>query len=199
MPTHQRLARLGSGAGCRDPRWPAHPGWQRQEATKPRPFVPANTSPIMAFQIANLQAPQRPSVGCLPGPRHCRVPQPATRPCRVSAVHATPIHGAALAPAGLRPRRRAAVAQWRHAAAGAADDAADAAQERAYVTALLLAFIAAQNRSLFAARCLVEIVVEMYRAGLRVDDVAVRPCCAATALHDGGSWEARGAAVAKRP
>ncbi len=39
---------------------------------------------------------------------------------------------------------------------------------------LLLAWFASQNRSLFAARCLVEVVIEMYRDGVTVDDVAVR-------------------------
>lgn len=52
---------------------------------------------------------------------------------------------------------------------------------------LLLAWFASQNRSLFAARCLVEVVIGMYREGVTVDDVAVRftvirrgrrlPCC----------------------
>lgn len=39
---------------------------------------------------------------------------------------------------------------------------------------LLLAWFASQNRSLFAARCLVEVVIEMYQEGVTVDDVAVR-------------------------
>lgn len=39
--------------------------------------------------------------------------------------------------------------------------------------ALLLTFFASQNRSLFAAKCMVEVVIEMYRQGVSVDDVKV--------------------------
>lgn len=55
-----------------------------------------------------------------------------------------------------------------------ADAEGEAGRERRFVHALLLAWFASQNRSLFAARCLVEVVVEMYREGVTVDDVAVR-------------------------
>ncbi|KAL4428301.1 hypothetical protein ABPG75_002390 [Micractinium tetrahymenae] len=47
------------------------------------------------------------------------------------------------------------------------------ARERAYVRALLLAFFASQNRSLFAAKCFVEVVIEIYQQGATVDDVKV--------------------------
>ena len=58
--------------------------------------------------------------------------------------------------------------------AAPSDADADAGQERRFVRALLLAWFASQNRSLCAARCLVEVVIEMYREGVTVDDVAVR-------------------------
>lgn len=58
--------------------------------------------------------------------------------------------------------------------AAPSDTDAEAGQERRFVRALLLAWFASQNRSLFAARCLVEVVIEMYREGVTVDDVAVR-------------------------
>lgn len=54
------------------------------------------------------------------------------------------------------------------------DSDAAAGQERRFVRSLLLAWFASQNRSLFAARCLVEVVIEMYQEGVTVDDVAVR-------------------------
>ena len=54
-----------------------------------------------------------------------------------------------------------------------ADAEGEAGRERRFTRALLLAWFASQNRSLFAARCLVEVVLEMYREGVSVDDVAV--------------------------
>lgn len=44
-------------------------------------------------------------------------------------------------------------------------------QEQGYIRALLLAWFASQHRSLFAAKCLVETVTEMYREGYTLDDV----------------------------
>ena len=45
------------------------------------------------------------------------------------------------------------------------------AQERKFVHALLLAWFGAQNRSLFASRCLVETATEMYQQGLWLKDL----------------------------
>lgn len=59
----------------------------------------------------------------------------------------------------------------------------EAARERRFVRALLLAFSASQNRSLFAAKCLVEVVSQAYREGVAVDDVAVRRGWAAAAAR----------------
>jgi hypothetical protein len=53
------------------------------------------------------------------------------------------------------------------------------------VRALLLSFYAAQNRSLFAAKCLVETVIEMYREGLTLDDVKLMVALAGGAMPGG--------------
>ncbi|GAB4814423.1 hypothetical protein N2152v2_001469 [Parachlorella kessleri] len=45
------------------------------------------------------------------------------------------------------------------------------AVEQGYRKALLLAWFASQSKALFAAKCLVETVVQMYRAGYTLDDV----------------------------
>ena len=47
------------------------------------------------------------------------------------------------------------------------------AREPPYLRALLLSYFASQNRSLFAAKCFVEVVLGMHRRGVSVDDVAV--------------------------
>ncbi|EFN55333.1 expressed protein [Chlorella variabilis] len=51
--------------------------------------------------------------------------------------------------------------------------AQDDVEERRWVRALILAYLASLNRSLFAAKCLVEVVVEMYREGVTLDDAKV--------------------------
>ncbi|KAL4423032.1 hypothetical protein ABPG77_002066 [Micractinium sp. CCAP 211/92] len=67
----------------------------------------------------------------------------------------------------------AAAADSRPGSPESEPDAGEDARERAYVRALLLAFFASQNRSLFAAKCFVEVVIEMYQQGASVDDVKV--------------------------
>lgn len=54
---------------------------------------------------------------------------------------------------------------------------AEAARERRFVRALLLSFHASQNRSLFATKCMVEVVTQMYREGLTLNDAVVRVRC----------------------
>ena len=43
------------------------------------------------------------------------------------------------------------------------------AQTSQFLPAILLAYFASQNRSLLAAECLIETVIEMYRRGLQLD------------------------------
>ena len=50
---------------------------------------------------------------------------------------------------------------------------AESAEEAAFCRALLLSFLASQNRSLFGAKCMVETLVELYRRGYTLDDVKV--------------------------
>ena len=55
------------------------------------------------------------------------------------------------------------------AGSAAADD--DDARQAAFSRALLLSFLASQNRSLFGAKCMVDTLVELYRRGYGLDDV----------------------------
>ena len=45
------------------------------------------------------------------------------------------------------------------------------AQDRKFIHALLLAWFATPNRSLFPSRCLVETAIEMYQSGLWLQDL----------------------------
>lgn len=49
----------------------------------------------------------------------------------------------------------------------------DASEESKFSEAILLCFLASQNRSLFASKCLVETVVEMYRRGYTLDGLKI--------------------------
>lgn len=51
------------------------------------------------------------------------------------------------------------------------DENTDSIQEQKFAQAVLLCFLACQNRSLFAAKCLVETLVEVYRHGYTIDDI----------------------------
>ena len=44
-------------------------------------------------------------------------------------------------------------------------------QPNQFLPAILLAYFASQNRSLLAAECLIETVIEMYRRGTRLDSL----------------------------
>ncbi|PSC70908.1 hypothetical protein C2E20_5721 [Micractinium conductrix] len=80
----------------------------------------------------------------------------------------------AAAVAAARPRRelhRRRVPTAAGGQGGSLDE--DEARERRFVRALLLAYFASQNRSLFAAKCMAEVVIQMYREGVTVDDVKV--------------------------
>ncbi len=46
-------------------------------------------------------------------------------------------------------------------------------QHRLFVRALLLSYFACQNQSLFAAKSLIETVLQIYRQGLTYDDMQV--------------------------
>lgn len=114
----------------------------------------------------------------------CRLPSPHIASLQLATPpHCVGNHQQSLAVPYARWQRR-----WRSAAPklpaataaaseqGGPEDApelGEEARERAYVRALLLAFFASQNRSLFAAKCFVEVVVEMYQQGATVDDVKV--------------------------
>lgn len=173
----------------------------------------------------------------------CRLPSPHITSLQlVTPPHCVGNHQQSLAVPCARWQRR-----WRSAAPklpaataaaseqGGPEDApelGEEARERAYVRALLLAFFASQNRSLFAgeppaarlaasrpacsrasgvprftagapgphaAKCFVEVVVEMYQQGATVDDVKVALSLAG--LQHGGqllspldeaSWPASG-------
>ena len=45
------------------------------------------------------------------------------------------------------------------------------AQDKQFLAAIVLAYFASQNRSLLAADCLIETVVEMYRRGIQLDSL----------------------------
>ena len=47
----------------------------------------------------------------------------------------------------------------------------DAGDNKVFMAAILLAFFASQNRSLLAANCLIETIVEMYRRGAQLDTI----------------------------
>ena len=49
----------------------------------------------------------------------------------------------------------------------------DASEDSKFSEAILLCFLASQNRSLFASKCLVETVVEMYRRGYTLDGLKI--------------------------
>lgn len=94
--------------------------------------------------------------------------QPAAHQCRRLTQSSSGKHGhtAAARPCSSRRPR---------AAAGPAADAADAAptstSERSREDALLLAYYASQNQSLFAAQCFVESVLDAYTRGDNVDSL----------------------------
>lgn len=50
---------------------------------------------------------------------------------------------------------------------------ADASEDFKFSEAILLCFLASQNRSLFASKCLVETVIEMYRCGYTLDGLKI--------------------------
>jgi len=60
----------------------------------------------------------------------------------------------------------------------------DDSQDRAFARALLLCFLASQNRSLFAAKCFVETVLEMYRRGFTLDDIKLSVTLATLSTAD---------------
>lgn len=51
------------------------------------------------------------------------------------------------------------------------DSANDRSQPNQFLPAILLAYFASQNRSLLAAECLIETVIEMYRRGTQLDSL----------------------------
>ena len=62
------------------------------------------------------------------------------------------------------------------------DGALQAPQSWPYLNPLLLTFFASQKRSMFAARCLVEIVIEIYKQGQGWEDIQLELKLAGTRL-----------------
>ncbi|KAG2431579.1 hypothetical protein HXX76_009593 [Chlamydomonas incerta] len=151
--------------------WSARGGTARAS-----PGVNHPAAPAMPASIAKFQSHQSSSVlACTASPASASA---ASASCAVRGLPAC----AALA----ATRNRRPLAPLCAAAAGSRA-ATDEARVEEPSTAMLLAWFACGNRSLFAAQCLVEVLVELYREGRSFEELQL----SIKAATQGGGWAVR--------
>ncbi|PNW78658.1 hypothetical protein CHLRE_09g388050v5 [Chlamydomonas reinhardtii] len=136
-------------------------------------------APAMTTSTARMMPRLLPA--CTPSPASASV---ACSGCCCSAARGLPARGAHAA----MPKRRPLAPLCAAAAGSQAVNEEPRVEEPS--TAMLLAWFACGNRSLFAAQCLVEVLVELYREGRSFQELQL----SIKAATQGGGWAVRPAA-----